>query len=807
MGYRLVSNYILLAFRNLSKNKLYATINIGGLALGLMIYIFGSIIVEYEENHDHMFPKRDQIFTVGSIFAEHSGENILEYPNVRLAYAPLFKKEIKEMIEISRVVLRLNVITSEQTNKFFGVRFADDGFTNIFDFNYLYGDKTALDSENGVIITESTALELFGSADVLGKEFLLNNNYSLIVNAIIKDIAADSQFNSSYIPDTKLTIIASMKAFISETDFKEEGEWTSLEPTDMTFVLLKKNATKEWFQKEVDRVHKTYTPKEQYSYISALKVTELKNNNLSMWSSFGFPIMESISLISLLVLITACLNYTNLGTAQSFGRTREIGLRKTFGAEKRQLITQFLTESFIITLFSMIVAIAAIELIIPFYNNQFNRALSLNYLDILPWLIVTVIIVGVCSGAYSALFVSNLKPINSLKSILIKSPLGNTFRSFMIALQFSISIFLLAMALIIYFQNEKAQGLSTDVPKKNILIVQGIHFDQIKEKRDIFINRVLKLEDVSSVSLSNSIPYWDSGLNTNFKHVVNSKDVKLTVTSIDDKFFSLYNVNLIAGRDLNSMITNDNYDTNRTEINVVINQLAAQNLGLPRDGSVIGKSFYRSIDSIKYTIVGLKKDDYFFGMQSKIKPNVFYINNDLRKSISIGIDGSKTDQIIKDITIIWNDLYKNHPIQINLLDFYFSLLFGLLNGINMVLALFTVVALCLGLVGLFGLAAFMSQRRTKEIGLRKIMGATVSQVVRLLILQFSKPVMWAILISTPLIYITSDIYINFFPEKIETVIPIIILACGVSILISWLIVSVHAFKIAKAKPIHSLRYE
>jgi len=810
----MISSYLKLALRHLIKHKLYALINILGLALGLTIFLFGVILVNYENNHDNMFAKRERTFTVGSVFSPNAGTGIREYPNVRTAYAPLFRAEIGEAELVARSINRVQLLSIDNNHYYQNIRFVEKGFTDIFDFNYLKGDKRALNDPSALIITESSARKLFGDTNVVGQVLTLSHQLDMHIAAVIEDVAADSHFNSSFLPDNKLAIFAPLQALVNLGEFDMAGSWQGLDPNDYTYILLPENKDRAWLQGQVEAVSLRHAPEEETEHISALKVRPLIEANTQIWDAFGFPVLISVQMLGLMILIIACLNYTNLATAQSFGRTKEVGLRKTFGAGHGQLLIQFLIESISLAFFAMLIAVAGIELLLPLYNAITGKEVSLDYLAILPWLLVITLAVGLLAGAYPAYLISRLSPIDSLRNAFLKGRKGVRFRSLMIASQFAISIFMLAMVMIINFQNGKMKELSSTFLDAPTLILKRVAVPQIQDKHETLRQELMKLPGVQGVSFSGVVPYRSSG---NVKNVTptsgdQSQELDIHLESIDTEFLANYRIPLLAGRPFDLNIANDIFNAQVEQVNVIINQLAANRLGLGQGDQAIGKLFFNIIDEDNpqpqvYKVIGLIPDQYFYGTHSDISPMAFYINPTLHSFASIKLEQSELSQTINAIEDTWKQVIDDYPVEHSFLDFYFNLFFRFPEGINNVLTAFAGVALSLALFGLFGLAAFMAQRRTKEIGIRKVMGASIGQIVRLLIWQFSKPVLWSILVAIPLAYLASSTYLDFFPERIDYILPLIVLACAIGIVTAWTIVAGHAIKIARATPIRSLRYE
>ena len=804
-----------IALRSLAKNRLYAFINIGGLALGLIIFLFTSMLVAYEKEHDRMFSKRARIFTVGSVFSPASTENIHEFPNVRLAYGPFFDSEIEAAEHVSRSMVRKHLLTIGKESRYQGIRFVDTGFTRIFDFRYLHGKESALDDPGGIILTASAAGRLFGGTDVLGRKISLDHKQEMRVAAVIEDVAPNSHFNSSLIPDLGLAVIAPLAARAGLDGFKMEGEWNTLEPSDMTYVLLPENLDGAWLQDRVDAVYSLHAPKEDLGYISALKVRPLSEANTMVWDAMGFPVLGTLRLLGVLVLIIACANYTNLAAAQSFGRTREIGLRKTFGSTPSQLLTQFLVESLTLVAFSMIIAVACIELMIPAYNGWTGKVVTFDYVGMVPWLSATTAMVGLLACAYPAYLISRVSPIDSLRNVPLTGRKGSAFRGMMIAAQFSLSIFMLAMVLIIYFQNGKVREFSDAFLNPSTVVLEGVEIPVIREKHETLRREWKSLKGVAEVSFSSDVPFYERVIQSHTVMPVKSdktRGLKVSMISVDPYFMGLYGMKLLTGRNFDRKSEEGAFKGGSEPIPVLVNVTAAESLGFGPGQAAIGRTFHQGPDTREreareYAIIGLMEDRYFFGLSAKMKPLVLSIRPEEHFYASIRLTGKDIDKTLREIDGVWERVVRNFPIQRSFLDVYFNCLFRILQAINFAFAAFAGLALSLALIGLFGLAAFMAQRRTREIAIRKVMGASVNQITRLLIWQFFKPVIWSLYVAVPSAYLASGIYLDFFSERIDFVIPVILSACVLAILFAWAIVSVHAVKESRAKPVRSLRYE
>jgi putative ABC transport system permease protein len=811
------SNYFKLALRNMGKNRLYAAINIVGLAIGLAVFLFGSILASYERDHDSMFSQRDRIFTAGSVFGPDADIGVLETDSIYTAMTPHIENELEEIEAVARTVGREFLVSiGDGTDSYYhNISFADKSLTRIFEFDYLYGDATALDDPDGVILSESVAQKFFGRSDVLGEVLSLDHEHDLHVTAVIRDIAADSHFNSFLLSEREAMVFAPLVALEAMQDELFADNWGNLSMGDLTYMLLPEDRDRRWLQDQLNLVYQRHAPKDQQEFIPSVNVRPLVESNTMIWDAMGIPAIDTIRLLGLLVLIVACVNYTNLATAQNLGRAREVGLRKTFGAGQSQLLLQFLVESLTTALLSMLLALACLEIIIPAFNQWSAKAVQLDYLAIAPFLVLTTVLVGLLAGAYPAFLITRSSPLEALKNSMLKGSSGKLFRSVMIGTQFAISIFMLACVLVMYFQNHQVEKSSNIFPKSTVVVLDRLNVDKIRQRFGTLREQLMAIPGVRDASFSSQVPFEQ---NNSANDVSRDKGdlagrIMLNRVSIDDGFLETYDIPLLAGRAPTRDVANDVRTEESTQVNVVINQLGIEALGFASTELALGQSFFNVPDEdqegelLQYTIVGVLPDQNFLGLHNKIKPMMFFIEPGFMRTGSVRVSVDNLSQTLDDIDRVWEELVPEYPIQRRFLDDVFGDVYRVFALMNQVLAGFALVALSLALIGLFGLAAFMAQRRTREIGIRKVLGARVDQIARLLIWQFSVPVLWSLLLAMPMAYLASGTYLNFFSERITMLPLIILLASVMGIVTAWLIVAGHAVKIATASPIQSLRYE
>jgi putative ABC transport system permease protein len=806
-------NNVKIALRNLKKNKLYATINIVGLALGLALYVFASLLADYERSHDLFFANADRIYTIGTTVLPESNLGIREIDSAHTALAPFIEAELVDVQFVARSLKREYLVSVDEESFYERVRFVDAEFTDIFDLTFSSGDSNALQDPSSVIISEAFSEKYFGGADPIGKVVTLDNKHDFYIAAVIENVPLNSHFNSSIMDRAPLDIFISFQALSRISDYDPAGEWDNLSVNDLTYVQLPPHLDSDWLQAQADALFDRHVPKELRDYFAGFKVRPLKKANLVIWEMIGLPVITIIKLLGLLVLIVACVNYTNLATAQALGRSREVGMRKTMGASQRQLLTQFLVESVTITAIAMLVALAGLEVVIQLFNNAANKVLALDYISILPWLLLTTLVVGISAGAYPAWLITRASPIDALRDVARKTKKGARFRAVMIGVQFAISVFMLSVVAIMYVQNQKMEEASYVFPRSEIYTLERLNAEGISERLDTLQIELKNIPGVENVAYSVWTPFAQSNSSQSVSTVQgdSSNKVSLHVLRISPEFFDTYDIPILAGSALTRDMANDVYREDSESLNVVVNELALEQLGLGPAHEAINKRFYDldEDDNLRELVIkGVVPTQNIVGLHNDIHPFMFYYDPAALWVASIRIRGNMLSTVAA-IEEVWKDVIPEYPMQGRFLDETFEDVFKIFRAMNMALAGFAGLALTLALIGLFGLAAFMAAQRTKEIGVRKVLGAGSTQIARLLVWQFTKPVFWALLVALPLAYFASAAYLTFFAERIaSTQSAVIMLGAGfIGLLFAWGTVAGHAIRIAQKNPIQALRYE
>ena len=806
-------NNVKIALRNLRKNKLFAIINIAGLTLGMSIYVLGGLITKYEATHDAFFENSDNTYTIGSHVAPELNVGVDQLNVVFSAVGPILEAELPYIDAVART-LRMEYLVSMGDNSYYEtILFADPELLDIFDFNYIDGSDDALDNPSGILISETAAIKYFGETNVVGEIISLDNEFDYHVAAVIADVPRNSHFISSMVQEGTFTVVAPIKALGPMRDYDEAGEWDNLSMGNMTYVMLPETLDGNWLQAQLDSVYERLVPEEQYEVVASFYVDPLQHANLAIWDALGMPVTTIIQLLSFLVLIIACVNYTNLATAQSLGRSREVGMRKTMGAEQRQLLAQFLVESLVIASIAMVAAIAVLEVVIPLFNNASNKVMTLDYIRTLPWLVATTGLVGLLAGLYPAWLITRASPIDALRDLARKGKKGSTMRSVMIGVQFGISAFMLALVAIVYMQNEQVKEASYIFPRSEIYTLTRLGVEDVQDRLDTLRHELETLPNVDTVAFSSQVPFDQSNRQSSYTGAPGDEAGEFNVHRLvmTPEFLDAYDIPLLAGRNLNRDIANDEFHEDETEVlNVLVNELTLARLGIATPQDALNKRFYNLDDEEtlrELVIIGVVPTQNILGFFNEEKPWVYSYSAPSMRIASVRITGGNIMDTVEAIEDVWKRVIPEYPMQGRFLNEVFDGVYNVLKYMNLALGGFAFVALSLAMIGLFGLAAFMAAQRTKEIGVRKVLGASSGQIARLLVWQFSKPVMWALAIALPAAFFASKIYLDFFADRIESPIVILLVAGVIAVLLAWTTVAGHAYRIARANPVLALRYE
>jgi putative ABC transport system permease protein len=805
-------NYIKTAFRSLYKNKGFTAINILGLALGLATCLLIVFYVADELSYDRYNTKNERIFRVNAELK--LGENRKDYAVVM---PPLAKTLIAEYPYVQDAVRLKNAYTMHVKkgnvnmveNK---VAFADASLFNVFTLPIISGDaKTALAEPNSVVLTETTAKRYFNKTDVVGKVIVIDNNQNLKVTAVIKDVPKNSHFNFDF--------------FVSMATYADSKSNAWLRNDYNTYVLLKdvKDAKKlagnlnamlikvsgDQMKSEIGMSYADFEKSGSYFRLNLTPLTDihLRSNLTGELAANGTAQYVYIfSAIGIFILLIACVNFMNLSTARSSNRAREVGVRKVLGSPRKYLIAQFLSESIMITFFATVIALFVAAALLPAFNHLSGKDIAITP-AILTWLIpvslLIILVVGSLAGSYPAFFLSAFRPIDVLKGKLSTGFKGGGLRSFLVVFQFAISVFLIIGTLVINNQLNYIQTTNLGFNRNQVLIIQNAY--ELNGSANTFKEELQQLPGVTTATMTSFLP-----VSGNRSTAIYFKDATLDQKNsifpqsweVDADWIPTLDMKMAAGRNFSKERLSDSGA-------VIVNEAAAKFLGYKNP---LNQTLYKSLggktelsNTVKYEVIGVVKDFHYSSLHDKIEPLIIRLGKNTG-AISVRVNSANLPALLKQITTKWTSF---SPVQMNFsfMDQDFDASYRSEQRVGTIFIIFTTLAIIIACLGLFGLAAYAAEQRTKEIGIRKVLGADVSAIVGMLSKDFIKLVFIAILIASPLAWYMMHLWLQDFAYRVNIQWWVIVSAGLGATVIAFVTVSFQSIKAALANPVNSLKSE
>jgi putative ABC transport system permease protein len=807
----MIRNYIKTAFRSLMKNKGFTFINVFGLALGLAVCMLIVFYVFDELSYDHYNTKVDRIYRIGND-VKYNG-NVVSMATAPAPLAATLKSTFPGVEQTVRFMLTgsFHVKKGTQDIQEDRVAYCDPTVFDVFTLPMIQGSPaTALVEPRSIVVNESTAKKYFNTVNVVGKTLILNSGDSYKITGVISDIPRQSHFNFDF--------------FISLNTVSESKDVTWLSSNFQTYVLLKKGANPQDLESGLTELVKTYVGTQlqsivHLSYSDFLKsgnylkfvMTPLKDIHLKSDRTGEMGINGNIlyvyifSAVAAFILLIACVNFMNLSTARSSNRAREVGVRKVLGSPRKYLIAQFLSESIIVTFVSMLIALLLARALLPLFNQMSGKDLVITsslITQIIPALLVLTVFIGCLAGSYPALFLSAFQPIEVLKGKLSTGFKGGRLRSFLVVFQFSISIFLIIGTLVIYNQLKYIQAKDLGYNRDHVITVRNVWALGMQAK--VFKGEIKQLPGVLNATLTGDTP--TSG-NSNSGSVLKSPTLNASSGllvqqwQVDENYISTLGMKIIAGRDFSNQFLTDSTA-------VIINESAVRLLGFSKP---LDKFLYRPLDDYgkkvkTYHIIGVVKDFNFKSLRENIEPMVLK-NEDNNGALSIHISSNNIAMLISQIESKWKSFSPNQQINYSFMDQQFEATYRSEQRMGTIFLSFTTLTIIIACLGLFGLAAYAAEQRTKEIGIRKILGANVSTIVGLLSKDFLKLVLISIVIATPFAWWAMQKWLQSFAYRQNIQWWVIALAGFTAILIAFATISFQSIKAALSNPVNSLRSE
>ena len=813
----MLKNYLKVAWRSLLRNRTFSFINITGLAVGLGCFLLIALYVLDELSFDRYYNKAENIYRI-NMDARWGGQE-LRLAETSDMMGMLLKKDYPEVQEYTRLfshsgdtklIRKGNEYITETR-----AAYVDSTFFNVFAFQAIEGaTRTALNEPHTVVITASAAARYFGSAnDAIGKMLEVREGGKEVpykVNAVIADIPGNTHFH--------FDLLFSMKSL----DYK----WGQIANVNFhTYVALRPGTDYKAFEKKLPgyvKKHLIPSLKEFQIYSMAdleksgsrLQFSLIPVSRIHLYSDRqggeelsppgSIQYVAIFSAVALFILLIACVNFMNLTTARSASRAKEVGIRKVLGNERSELVLQFLTESTLMAFLSLLIGIGIAYLALPLFNSLSGKTMTLVSLFspiILPLLIALPFAVGLLAGSYPAFYLSGFKPIAALKDRLKAGTNSGGVRSVLVVFQFTTSIALIIGTIVVFRQLHYIQTRDLGFNRDQVLIIDGT--DALGSNAGVFKKEVTKLSGVKGGTLSAYLPVSNSGRNVYniFKDPVQtaSNSFNVQTWAIDDGYLPTIGIKLLKGRNFSPDFRTDSSA-------VIINETTARVLGY---ADPIGKQVYTFNDEgqpTAYPIIGVVKNFHFETLHNEVRPLMFLLQNSTGLA-SFKVDAAAITPLIREVRNKWTTLAPGAPFSFRFLDDSFNEMYQSEQKVGKIAMIFSILAILISCLGIFGLATFIAEQRTKEIGIRKVLGASIHGIVSLLSADFIKLVAIAFLIATPLAWWVMNKWLQDFVYRTSFSWWIFLVAGVAALLIALVTVSTQAVRAAMTNPVRSLRAE
>ncbi|NGP77681.1 FtsX-like permease family protein [Balneolaceae bacterium YR4-1] len=809
----MLKNYFKIALRNIRKNPGYSFINIFGLALGMGVSILILLYVQYELSYDTYHENSDRIVRVSRQWFNSNGETSLHLGHVAPPFAPMLEEDFNGTIQEAVRFLQINPLIRYEDKSFVEDRFffADAEVFDVFSWEMLKGDpETALTYPDGLVLTEHTAKKYFGNEDPIGKTLELEYQGTRLpfqVNGIVKNVPENSHFQFDF--------LASMEPVIQFYGGREQMMNNFGSNNFATYLLLPEDYDYENLQSQIpDFINRHLTsfggPDTDPSEVTMLNLWPL--TDIHLYSNLDSEIeangnIEYVYLftaIALFILLIACINFMNLSTARSSQRAVEVGLRKVVGADRGSLIRQFIGESMILAVIALALALFFVQLMLPFFNEYLaiNAGLELteNWRQ-LAGLAGVVLFVGLIAGSYPAFFLSGFQPASVLKGTFSVGSSHRQFRSVLVVTQFTISIALIASMIVVYNQLEFMRTKDLGFDKENIAVLPT--GENINSNYENIRQRLLGHPGIINVSVSSRVPSGRLLDSQDTQAEVNGDlqeiNTRIADIHVSHNFMETFGIDLVAGRNFDINLASDSTES------FILNESAVRAIGWSSPEEAIDKEFRYGGRSGR--VIGVTNNFNFESLHQTIAPIVFLIPDNRIRNVAIKIRGDMRTETLDYLEEQWATLRPGYPFDYFFVEDNFDRQYANEERLGEIFGYFSLLAIIIAALGLFGLASFTAQQRVKEIGIRKVLGAKISQIVLLLSKKFTLLVITAFIIAVPVAWIGMDRWLSDFAYHIEMSIWTFVMAGVVALLVAWLTISYQSLKAALTNPVNSLRSE
>ncbi|WP_394973794.1 ABC transporter permease [uncultured Croceitalea sp.] len=807
-------NHLKIAWRSLKRQPFFTSLNIFGLAIGMAGGLLIALYIYSELSHDKMFTDADRIHRINADIKFGGDASVSAETSAPMA--AVLENDFSQ-VEMATRIRNLGSMLIRRSNtanntKELNSAFADANFFKMFGLDLLVGDiETALKEPNTLILTKTAAEKHFGVNNAVGQEVLLDNTDTYTVTGVLEDLPKNS-------------LLRNHSVFMAMSGYEDaqQKDWGS--HNYFTFIKLIPNANIQDFQGQLQTIvgsyvipwvqeifpgmtEESFKASGNYLNYNTIPLTDIhlySNTRIELSATGSIQNIYILSFIGVFLILLASVNFMNLSTAHSLKRAKEVGIRKTLGSNKSGLIKQFLTESGLISFMSLLIALVIAFITLPFFNKLAGTEISIPLTSPIFWLILLVAaaILSLFSGWYPAFFMSRFIPVKVLKGLGKGSVGGGNIRNSLVIFQFAISVFLIVGTLVVFKQLDYIQSKELGFSKDQVLIVQDLY--GAGDKADAFKQEVENLAQVKSATISSFLPTPSARSDTSFFRegfTEQENAINMQKWVVDYDYVSTLNIKLISGRDFNEKRATDSTA-------IIINEAAISILGIkPEEAIGIRLSNDLGNDNGEfYTVVGVIENFHFESLRDDIDALSLVIGGS-SGNMAIKLKAGDFPNTLAEVEAVWKRIVPEQPFAYNFMDDAFNITYKAEQNLGRIFIVFTILSILIACLGLFGLAAFNAEKRTKEIGVRKVLGASVGQISYRLTMDFLKLVAVAIVISLPVGWFAMNKWLQDFSYRVEVSWWVLALAGLLAIAIAVITVSYQSIKAAIVNPIKSLRTE
>jgi putative ABC transport system permease protein len=807
-------NYLKIAWRNLRKNQFYTFLNMFGLSLGLASCMLITFYIVDELSFDRSFENAERIYRVNSDIRFGGADMTLAVAPDPLAFT--LKKDYPQIEQVTRLrengsqLVKVAGTTENQRENH--VFYADSTFFDVFSVPLVAGQKNkVLSTPNTVVLSETDARKYFGNADPIGQSLIVDNNTTYTVSGIMQDIPAKSHLRNVH-----------MLFSMSSSEESRRNNWGSHNYN--TYLLLSEGTDPAQFEKYFDTVLEKYTAQWVQSFLGTTLAEVRKSGNYIRYTLMPLADIHLYSdrraeinangniqyvyifaVVAVFLLAIACVNFMNLATARSTNRAKEVGVRKSLGSGRSALVQQFLTESVMLSFLSLGIALLLAYLTLPFFNHLAGKQIVFPITNVLFWaiLIVTCTIVGILAGSYPAFFLSAFEPLRVLKKNIELTGKGNgAMRNILVVFQFVISVMLVVGTGVIYRQLNYIQNKKLGFNKEQMLIVNDAY--ALGSQVEAFKQQVLKIKNIESGTISSFLPTPSSRTDHTFfpeGQIQQDKGINMQKWAVDLDFVKTLGLEVKTGRSFSPDFPSDS-------TGIIVNEAAAKVMGYddPVGKKIFGYEDAELTKKVTYTVIGVVKNFHF----ESLRKNIGALSLILYKSngtVVLKMNGGAVPETVSQVEALWKTMAPGQPFNYRFMDQDFDNVYRSEQRVGQIFITFAAISIIIGCLGLFGLSAYTAERRMKEIGVRKVLGASVASIVALLSKEFLKLIVIAIAIGSPIAWFAMNRWLNDFAYHVELSWWMFAAAGILAVLIALFTVSFQSIKAALMNPVKSLKSE